>query len=147
MSIPTSLKTWTPLNTPRQDPDYAEQVLGSEVCAWELGNYSGYPYYAYTTTPSIAILGDKIWSYGDRNYSDSEYRAALSEFIFGSDEYTDVFDCVGSLIPPRSIYYYTLNKSLTREEAERCLEHIKTNTYRDVSRRFALLINNILSKM
>lgn len=147
MSVPTSLKTWTPLNTPRQDPDYAEQVLGAEVCAWELGNYSGYPYYAYTTTPSIAVLGDKFWGYGDRAYKDSEYRVALSEFVFGSEEYTDVFDCVGSLIPPRSIYYYTSNKSLTREQAERCLEHIKTNTYRDTARRFTQLFEKMLEKM
>ncbi len=147
MSIPASLRTWTPLNTPRQNPDYAAQVLGGEACAWEFGNYSSYPYYAYTAVPSIAVLGDKFWSYGDRNYSDSEYRAALSEFIFGSDEYTDVFDCTGSVIPPRSIYYYTSNKKLTREEAEKCLEHLKSNTYRDVSRRYTQLFENILSKM
>lgn len=147
MYSPTNLRSWTPLNAPRQDDRCAEQVVGGEACAWEFGNYSAYPFYAYTAVPSIAVFGCKLWNYSETDFDSDEYRAALSEFVFGSDEYTDVFDCIGSVIPPRSVYYYTNNKELTRNEAEKCLEHLKTNTYKDVSDRFTQLINNILSKM
>ncbi len=141
------LKNWTPLNVPEQSEEYAQQVVGAEMCAWEFGNYSAYPYYAYTTAPALAVFADKLWTYKDTDYSSEDYRLALSEFVFGSDEYTDVFDCVGSLIPPRTVFFYTYNKNLTRDEAEKCMEHVKTNTYRTVSRRYVQLFENILSKL
>jgi len=146
MTVPTSLKAWTPLNAPRQNSDYANQVLGSEVCAWEFGNYSAYPYYAYTAVPSIAVLGEKIWSHRETDYSNEEYRAALSEFIFGSDEYTDVFDCVGSVIPPRSTFYYTYVKEVDKEKVKACIEKLKGNTYKTSGERFISLLEKILEK-
>lgn len=144
MTVPTSIRTWTPLNTPRQNVKYANQVIGGEACAWEFGNYKSYPYYAYTALPSIAIYGTKFWNYEDVDFNGEDYRRALSEFVFGDDSYTDVFDCVGSSLPPRSNFYYTYVKEIDTEKINACIEKLKANTYKTSGKRFIALLEKIL---
>lgn len=146
MITPNSLKTWTPLNAPRQDSRYADQVIGAEACAWEYGNYTSYPYYAYTILPSIAVYGTRFWSYEYVDFDSEEYRKALSEFVFGSEEHTDVFECSGSALPPRTNFYYTFAKNLSADKVKACIEKLRSNTYRTSADRFIPLLEKILEK-
>ena len=138
------MKTWTPFNIPEQSPIYAEQVLGGETCAWEFGNYEEYPFYGYTTPPVLAIFGDKLWGLGEREYTD-EYKAALAEYIFGSDELTDVFECIGDVIPPRKKDLEPAAAS--RDKLEGCLERLEKNkntSYAAVSKKYIELIKKMM---
>ena len=130
---PEKMIDWTPFNVPEQSKEYASQILGGEACAWETGNYAEYPFYGYTLPPAIALIGDKLWTGGARELDD-EYKKALSRFIFGSSEFTQVFDCVGDLIPPRSRRRVTfvpkeeLDRTLIEKMIEKlgCLSEMKT---------------------
>ena len=122
------MKTWTPFNTPEQSPEYADQVIGGETCAWEFGNYADYPFYGVVTPPVLAVFGDKLWGLGEREYGD-EYEAAMAEYIFGTSERTDVFECFGNMIPPRNVDFLTYHeeKDLPREKIARCISLFETD--------------------
>jgi N-acetyl-beta-hexosaminidase len=141
---PEKLKSWTPFNTPEQSPELASQILGGEACSWETGNRADYPYYSYTTYPSIALFGDKLWECGDREF-DVEYKNALAEFLFGSAEFTPVFECVGDLIPPRSCEKVTFvaPKEQNRELLDEMIEKLGGITDSVVAEAYALLLREI----
>ena len=122
------MKTWTPLNSPEQSPEYAAQVIGGETCAWEFGNYSGYPFYGVVTPPVLGVFGDKLWGLGEREYND-EYEAAMAEYIFGTAERTDVFECFGNMIPPRNVDFLTYHaeEDLPLEKIAHCISVFETD--------------------
>ncbi len=101
---PEKMKDWNAYKTPSGFA-VSDLILGGEGCAWEFGNAPKYPYYGYTISPSIAILGDKLWDGSLREHT-QEYREALSEFLFGTKELTCVFEAVGDMIPPRVATVY-----------------------------------------
>lgn len=144
------LKDWTPFNEPEQSEKYASLVLGGEACAWEFGNYQDYPFYSYVTPSVVAMFGDKLWGLGSRDYSDEsaegrKYREALSEFIFGSAEYTDVFDFVGGLIPPRSAEKFTYADvdKISRDRLLECINRVGANKTSPVSEKYVYLLSKI----
>ena len=120
------MKTWTPFNSPEQSPEYASQVIGGETCAWEFGNYEGYPFYNVVTPPVLAVFGDKLWGLGEREYN-GEYEAAMAEYIFGTAERTDVFECFGNMIPPRNVDFltYHTDETLPREKIAYCISELE----------------------
>ena len=93
------MKTWNVYNTPEQSAEYADQVLGGESTVWMYGDpaYAFCKYIIFTVFP---IFADKLWDKSDREHTE-EYRRALAEYAFGSEDLTCIFDCVGDLIPPR----------------------------------------------
>ena len=138
------MKTWTPLNSPEQSPEYAAQVIGGETCAWEFGNYSGYPFYGVVTPPVLAVFGDKLWGLGEREYND-EYEAAMAEYIFGTAERTDVFECFGDMIPPRNVDFLTYHeeKDIPREKIAHCISEFEADGGW-ISRKYASWMKRIL---
>jgi len=119
------MKTWSPLV--KQCGECAQSIIGAEACAWEFGNYGEYPFYGYVAPSVIAIFGDKLWGLRDMEYTD-QYKAALSEFIFGTAELSEVFDYVGDVIPPRCAdrYTYADASTLSPETIHKCIDKLKT---------------------
>jgi hypothetical protein len=119
-------------------------VIGGEACAWELGNYQEYPFYRYTLPPAIALVGDKLWGLGEREHND-DFKEALSEFVFGSSAYVDVFKCVGDLIPPRSNerFSYVLPEEIDREILAKMLGKLQSNSESDAIEAYAWLLQKI----
>lgn len=138
------MKSWTPYNAPEQSPEYASQILGGEVCAWETGNCADYPFYCYTLPPSIALAGDKMWTRGERELDD-EYKKALSEFIFGSAELAPVFECIGDVIPPRSgeIVTYVSPEDLKTELIDEMINKLQDRGNDFAARAYAELLERI----
>ncbi len=130
------LKTWTPMNE-----GYSEQIIGGEACAWEFGNYETYPFYDCVTPPTVALFGDKLWGHGEREHTD-EYKTALAEFIFGSGEFTEVFDHIGGLIPPREKDKFTYAEALSKEKLLDCAERLDKNSDH-ASKKYAVLLRKI----
>ena len=145
---PEKLKSWTPFNTPEQSPEFASQILGGETCSWESGNLDRFPYYSYTTHPSIALFGDKVWTCGDRKF-DPEYKNALAELLFGSEEFAPVFECVGDLIPPRSCTSFTFvaPEDQNRELLDEMIEKLGDHSDPFVARAYALLLQEIKTRL
>lgn len=142
---PEKMKTWTPFNDPEQSSEYARQVIGGETCAWEFGNYTGYPFYGYVTPPVLALFGDKLWGLGEREHND-EFKAALSEYIFGSAEFTEVFECFGGLIPPRKpgMMTYYEDADIPVEKMKSCTEKLRSNKMYSASEKYVNRMEEIL---
>ena len=138
------LKTWTPYLIPEQSPDYAQQVIGGETCAWEFGNYEEYPYFGYIVPPVLAMFGDKLWALGEREYSD-EYRMALAEYLFGSADFVDVFDHIGGLIPPRKkgLLTYADLAQLSSEAVTDCAHRLRSTCRERAANAYATLLEKI----
>jgi len=143
---PEKMKTWTPFNVPEQSPEYAHQVIGGETCAWEFGNYTGYPFYGYVTPPVLALFGDKLWGLGEREHTD-EFKEALAEYIFGSAEYTDVFECFGDLMPPRNVEIKTYHEEgkVPTDKIKTCIEVLRGNVSCPVSAKYIKRLEEVLA--
>lgn len=138
------LKDWTPFTSPEHSPKYSHQILGGEACAWEFGNYDVYPFYPYVTPPVLAVFGDKLWGLGKREYDD-EYKTALVEFIFGTDELKDIFDHIGGILPPKDgkmITYADLD-TLSITDIEDCISRLEANKNSYAFRQYAALLKKI----
>lgn len=147
---PEKMAWWTPYQKPEQSPEYADQILGGETCAWELGNTAEYPFYAYTLPSTLALFADKVWGLGEREYGE-EYRTALAEFVFGDGSFVTVFDCIGDLIPPRKKgkYTYVPKEELSAPLLQSCMERLAHNPNRDcaaTSLNYATLLERILQE-
>jgi hypothetical protein len=94
------------------------------------------------------LFGDKLWECGDREF-DVEYKNALAEFLFGSAEFTPVFECVGDLIPPRSCEKVTFvdPKEQNRELLDEMIEKLGGITDSVVAEAYALLLREIRKRL
>ena len=121
------MKTWTPYTVPEQSPQYADQVIGGEACAWEFGNVENYPFYSYVTPAVVAVFGDKLWGLGEREHNE-EYRAALAAFLFGDPSLSELFDLIGGILPPRKpeMLTYTDPAAIDRTRLQSCIERVET---------------------
>ena len=90
-----------------------------------MGFYEEYPFLGYVIPPVIAMLGDKLWDKSAREHT-QEYREALAEALFGSAEYTAIFNAVGDLIPPRkkTLFIPKNAKMPTAETVDACLKSL-----------------------
>lgn len=120
------MKTWNHRKAPDQVTLKTDRILGGEGCAWMMGDYEDYPFLGYVIPPVLAILGDKLWDTGDREQSEA-WRGALAEFLFGSAEYTCIFDAVGDSIPPRKpdVFLAPDTEMPTRATVDACLDRLK----------------------
>jgi hexosaminidase len=140
------MKTWNVYNTPEQSPEYADQVLGGESTVWMYAD-ENYPFCKYIIFSVFPIFGDKVWDKSDREHTE-EYRRALSEYIFGSDDFTCIFDCIGDLIPPREtdIFVAPEAEMPSRELVETCLEKlagIQEPSCLEAARKYTHIMNKI----
>ena len=139
------LKTWTPHTQPEQSPEYRDQMIGGKLCVWGFANPNTCgTYYRYTVPPTLAVFGDKLWGLGEREYTD-EYKAALSEYIFGNDGFTDIFECVGDIIPPRTRKFFTYLPAEKIDIAviEKCIEKLKALDKCYISKYYIELLERI----
>ncbi len=139
------LKTWTPYTMPEQSPEVKDNMIGGELCIWYFANMEANgKYYAYTFPPTLAVFGDKLWGLGEREYTD-EYKAALSEYIFGNDGFTGIFECVGDIIPPRTRKFFTYQTADKLDKAliEACIEKLRANDKCFVSENYIELLERI----
>jgi hypothetical protein len=116
-----------------------------------MGDYTEYSFLGYVMPPVIAILGDKLWDGSERSHTE-EYRAALSEFLFGTDALTCIFDCVGDLLPPRYNHIFVEPDAPmpTKETVASCLAVLSTiqnENYRFHVREYTRLLNNIMEQV
>ncbi len=120
------MKTWNYLKTPDQVTVQTDSNLGGECCAWMMGDYEEYPFLGYVIPPVLAMFGDKLWDIRDREHTE-EYRQALSEYLFGSDEYTRIFDVVGDMLPPRRKTTFIVPEAEmpTKETVNGCLAKLR----------------------
>ena len=139
------LKTWTPYTQPEQSPEVKANMIGGELCIWYFANKEANgKYYAYTFPPTLAVFGDKLWGLGEREYTD-EYKAALSEYIFGNDGFTDIFECVGDIIPPRTRKFFTYKSAEDLDTAliDKCIAKLKSNDKCYVAKNYVELLERI----
>jgi len=139
------LKTWTPYTQPEQSSESAPNMIGGKLCVWYFANNEANgKYYAYTFPPTLAVFGDKLWGLGEREYTD-EYKAALSEYIFGNDGFTDIFECVGDIIPPRTRKFFTYKQADELDLAliEECIARLKAHNKCYVSKNYIELLERI----
>lgn len=132
------MKDWTPFTHPEQSTKYAKQIVGGEACAWGFGNYDNYPFYACSIPPSIALFGDKLWSLGVREHN-HEFKVALSEFVFGSNNFTEVFEYIGDFIPPREKdkLTYVEPKKISKQAVLKCCDRLKSTALTPAAVNFA----------
>lgn len=98
--------------------DYNEDIVGSEVCAWEYGN-PNYTHYKLSFSCSASLILDKLWNTENVCY-DEEYRKSLTKLLFGYkfDDY-DLTRIFGSVMPPRKNdvkSYVTIENELIGKE-------------------------------
>ncbi len=81
--------------------EFANNICGCEVCAWEYGNPE-YSHYIYSFAPSAILLLAKMWDRQNVTY-DKAFRKELSRLILGFFTPTDydLFELFGSIMPPR----------------------------------------------
>lgn len=97
------LKNWDFYISPESDEDVRENIIGSEMCAWEYGNHLRYPHYAYSLPSAIVLMGDKLWNRDSLPYSD-RYEELVTRTIMGieSPKGLNIFKCIGDILPPRT---------------------------------------------
>ncbi len=143
------MKTWNIHNTPEQSPEYADQVIGGESTVWMYAD-PRYPFCKYIIFSVFPIFGDKLWDKSDREHTE-EYRKALSEYIFGSENFTPVFDCIGDLIPPRETEIFVAPEAEmpTRELIEKCealLATVKESSCLEAAKKYTYIMGKIREK-
>ena len=123
------MKTWSPISEPSFPPELKDGIVGGEMCAWEFGNVGEYPFYGYVIPPALAIFADKLWSFGEREYT-QEYMSALSLFVFGRVCENDVFSCIGSPIPPRKKdeVTYVAPENILSRKVDECICELRCNS-------------------
>lgn len=96
------LRDWRWDSRPPVRPERAGQIIGSELCAWEYGNGTGYTHYPRTLPPAIALMADKLWT-GEEVAQTPELSRAVTRLLLGpGGEGLDLGAALGGLIPPRS---------------------------------------------
>ena len=138
------MKTWTPLTNPETSAKHHAQIIGGEACAWEYGNYANYPFYPVVTPAALALFGDKVWAGGEREHGE-QFRAALSELLFGDGSLADVFDYIGALLPPTTKDKLTFAEpeSLSRSGALECASRLRACGKTDAAKSYALRLEKI----
>ena len=132
-------KTWHPARlaleaapqiseTPTKHPD---RILGGEGCAWEYGHYESFFFLGYVVPPVLAMLGDKMWDQRDREHTQA-YREALSEYLFGTDAFTCVFDAIGDFLPRRKTTEFIAKgaKMPSVDTVQACLAKLEAITHK-----------------
>ena len=90
------LADWSPLTRPACPPEYAAQVAGGCLCAWE-----GQEHFLWTVPSGILMMGDKLWNGAPAVY-DRNYAVRLTRRLLGADTPAglDVFTPLGGCLLP-----------------------------------------------
>ena len=95
---PIRLYNWSYRTIPMVNPDCYAKVPGGCLCIWE-----DHEHHRRSVAPAIALFADRLWN-GDTDTVtyDEEYGALLTKVIFDGrlPEGTNVFACIGDVLPP-----------------------------------------------
>ena len=125
-----TIRQWRWDRRPECDAALADQICGAELCCWEYGNEEFYPQY-WTSLPSgIFLMADKLWNGDDLPYS-MEYSQALTRAVLGIGvpEGLNIWNCFGSLIPPRTGKINCYKGTATAPERKAVLETLAQEQY------------------
>lgn len=125
---------------PEIEPQYAENVLGCEICAWEYGNVAKYQHYNRSLAPTLVATADKQWN-GDVMVFDKAYRIALTDAVLGciAPHDVDLWQCVGSIMPPKNDSYAHWDKlTCTKEDVSNTLARLQNLKPMDFGQTFRL---------
>jgi len=125
---------------PEIEPQYAENVLGFEICAWEYGNAAKYQHYNRSLAPTLVASADKQWN-GDEMVFDDSYRVALTNAVLGciAPNDVDLWRCVGSIMPPKNDSYAHWDKlTCSKEDVAQTLARLKVLKPMDFGQTFRL---------
>lgn len=94
---PQKLASWRWDTVPEE---YRDQIIGSEVCAWEYGNRAEYTHYDYSLPSAIVLFGEKFWD-GKTEGFGKEAEIAVTRAVLGAatPEGFNVFEAIGSIMP------------------------------------------------
>lgn len=124
---PEKLKNWYWDKSPESDEDVKENIIGTEMCAWEYGNHTRYSHYAYSLPSAIILMGDKFWNKDSLNLSE-EYEKLVTRTVIGIDTPAglNVYKCIGDILPPRSDDKIYKDKiTCSKEEIYKTVETLK----------------------
>lgn len=77
-----------------------ENILGGEMCAWELGNPI-YSFYPYSLPVCMALFSDRVWNKDAVLYDDEYKKAVFSAVFLRSENKKDISAFFEEVIPPR----------------------------------------------
>ena len=110
------------------EPELKGDIMGGEMCAWELGNPL-YAFYAYSLPVCMVLFSDRVWNNEGVEY-DEEYRHSVFGRLLGDwDCNTDPFFCFSEMIPPRDKTKTEIEDidfdSIPKERLEAVIEYLK----------------------
>jgi len=148
-----SISDWRWDRRPETEPQYAQQILGSEICAWEYGNHEKYAHYDRSLASTMMVMADKLWN-GDVLNFDEAYETALTKAVLGTvaPEGLNIFRCIGSVLPPReNTYAYWDQITCTKEDIAETLVRLESLQPRDYGEGFRLnaykdMLHNVLAE-
>lgn len=92
------LYNWSYRTIPYVNPENYDNVPGGCMCIWE-----DWKHYKRTAYPAIVLVADRLWnSHTDTVTYDNAYGTAMTKLIFDGrlPEGTNVFACIGDVLPP-----------------------------------------------
>ncbi|MBO5316327.1 MAG: family 20 glycosylhydrolase [Clostridia bacterium] len=97
-----NLSSWRWDEIPETTDSVKNQIVGSEVCAWEYGNREMFKHYDYSLPSAIVLVGDKFWSGLKRPY-DADTAIGLTKAVLGAGvpDGFNPFEAIGDILPPR----------------------------------------------
>ena len=150
-----SIARWSPFLNPVLPDTNKDAILGGETCAWEYGNYAGYPFYTYTLPSSMALFADRLWNADDYIPGD-DYGVLLTRALLGpaTPEGFNVFAGLGGFIPPRDKEKRAYVESVTCSAGQLramlgCLTMLtrQNNPYASTAKAYAECIEWVIKQM
>lgn len=92
---------WSPTRRPSVPDEYAEQVLGGELLAWEPSSPEAWAYFQRALPSAIPTFADRLWNDAPVDDRDA-FARALTRHVLGpavSDGF-DIYDELGGIILP-----------------------------------------------
>lgn len=110
------LYNWSYRTIPYVNPENLANVPGGCMCIWE-----DWKHYKRTVYPAIVLVADRLWnSHTDTVTYDNAYGTAMTKLLFDGrfPEGTNVFACLGDVLPPLKDNVYGEPHKVTLSEDE-----------------------------
>lgn len=117
------------------------QIMGGEMCAWELGN-PRYSFYSYSLPVCMVLFADRVWNNQPVKYDDDYKQAVFSNTVGAFNGNINPLKFFNEIIPPRNIEKNMLEEidldSVNIEELKQTLSVMKKINGEDVYGKLAL---------
>lgn len=95
------IKLWNTHTEFLDEKELVGNIIGGEMCAWELGNPL-YSFYPCTLPVCMALFADRVWNDAPIAY-DEEYKQSIFSVVIGNyDNHINPFVFFKEIIPPRN---------------------------------------------